>query len=295
MDEAQPLHLAERDDVPSLDRAEADASYRRAIALCAGSILRMHVAEKLVNKVFGRALQSHAAGLALVMHCEALHGLGPRPTLAAIQREMGSPRTIAAFFGLLRLGGYVVREPVPGDGRSAWLVPAAPLFSGLRQWLSHHARCAETLGLAAPGLAARLETDDAWLRLYLAHSRRLLADTRAAMAGKGAWAWFDAFDCGDRIALMLLQAHFTLPDQPGERWFPLAGRRMASALGVSHSHMRNIVNRAEAEGLLRQDRASGRVLLSPCFLAESEAWFRQFWRWVADTGRRAAAADRGRG
>lgn len=294
MSEAQPLHLAERDDVPSSDRAGAgDDAYRHAIALCAGSILRMHVTEKLVNKVFGRALQSHAAGLTLVMHCEALHGLGPRPTLAAVQREMGSPRTIAAFFGLLRLAGYVVREPVPGDRRSAWLMPAAPLFSGLRQWLSHHARCAETMGLAAPGLAARLEADDTWLQLYLAHARGLLADTRAAMAGDGAWAWFDAFDCGDRIALMLLQVHFALPDQREARWFPLAARRMADQLGISHSHIRNIVNRAEAQGLLRQDRAGGRVLLSPRFLAESEAWFRLFWRGVGETGRRAAEAERG--
>ncbi len=274
---------------PITGQDDSNASYRRAIIHCADAVLRLHFTERLVNKVFGRNLQSHAAGLVVVMHCEALLGLGSRPTLGLVQREMGSARTLAAFFGLLRFAGYLTREPIPTDARAAWLVPAPPLFEGLRQWLAHHAHCAEMLGFAAPGLSARLQTDEDWLRLYLGHARGLLERTRAAMAGDGAWAWFDRFDCGDRIGLILLRAHHaSVPESAdGPAWFELGGREIAARLAVSHSHIRNIVNQAEAQGLLLQDRPSGRIALTPRLLAESEAWFRTFWGWVADTGRLA--------
>ena len=229
------------------------------------------------------------------MHCEALLGLGPRPTLGLVQREMGSSRTLSAFFGLLRLAGYLAHEPVPTDARAAWLVPAPPLFEGLRQWLSSHVRCSEILGLAGPGLSARLQCDDAWLMLYLGHARALLARTREAMAGDGAFAWFDRFDCGDRIALVLLRAHHAGAPGPSDapHWFHLGGREIAARLGVSHSHVRNIVNRAEGEGLVLQERATGRIALTPRLLSESEAWFRSFWGWIADTGRAAERSDAG--
>jgi hypothetical protein len=264
---------------------------------CADCVLRMHVAEKIVSKVFGRNLQSHAAGLVVVMHCEAERGAGPRPTLGLVQREMGGARTLAAFFGLLRLAGYVTREPVPGDARSAWLVPAPPLYEGLRQWLSHHAGCGEILGLAEVGLSQRLLADDAFLRLFLGHARDLFARTREATAGNGAWAWLDRFDCGDRIGLVLLGAHHrAATGEPGDLvWFDLHAREIAARLGLSHSHVRNIVNRAEAEGLLLQDRSKGRVALTPRLLVESEAWFRSFWGWIAETARLAQAAEARRG
>lgn len=272
-----------------IDPQDSNARYRCAIIHCADAVLRLHFAEKLINKVFGRSLQSHAAGLVVVMHCEAQLGLGPRPTLGLVQREMGGARTLAAFFGLLRFAGYLTQEPVPTDARATWLVPAPPLFEGLRQWLSHHARCSEILGLAEPGLCERLQADADGLRLYLAHARDLLDRTRAAMAGDGAWAWFDRFDCGDRIGLILLRAHHAAASdrQDGPNWFDLGGREIAARLGVSHSHIRNVINRAEAQGLLLQDRPSGRIALTPRLLAESEAWFRLFWGWVAETGRLA--------
>jgi hypothetical protein len=52
-----------------------DQAYEDAIRYCANSILPMHFGEKLINKIFGRNLQSHAAGLLAVMHCEAELGL----------------------------------------------------------------------------------------------------------------------------------------------------------------------------------------------------------------------------
>lgn len=268
------------------DEFDPGTGYERAIAYCAESILRMHVGERLINKVFGRNLQSHAAGLALVMHCEAGLGLGPRPTLSAIQQEIGSARTLAAFFGLLRLAGFIRIERDPADARRHHLVPTDQLFDGLRQWLLHHVRCCEILGLVPERTAERLRADDPAFRRFVGHSRALLTRTRAAMAGDGAWAWIDRFDCGDRIGLMLLHAHGRAAAAgTGERWFPFGSRDVAAKLGISRSHVRNVVNRAEAAGLLRQDRAKHAVALSPRFLAEARGWFLTFWGWVAEAAR----------
>jgi hypothetical protein len=290
------LNYNSRQILPVTEVAADIASFRVAILHCAEAVLRMHVAEKIVSKIFGRNLQSHAAGLLVVMHCEADRGAGARPTLTLIQREMGGARTLAAFFGLLRLAGFVTREPVPGDARSDWLVPAPPLYEGLRQWLSHHARSSEILGLAEPGLAERLRNDDAFLRLYLGHARELFARTREATAGTGAWAWLDRFDCGDRIGLILLGAHHRAAMGAAAEpvWFDLQARETAARLGLSHSHVRNVINRSEAEGLLLQDRGKGHVALTPRLLAESEAWFRSFWGWIAETGRMAATDEAAR-
>ncbi|QEL24490.1 hypothetical protein FQV39_19295 [Bosea sp. F3-2] len=280
-----PINPFAEDEAGNFD----NSAYQTAIACCADAILRMHFGERLVNKIFGRNLQSHAAGLVLVMHYEAELGHGRRPTLALIQQEMGRSRTLVAFFGLLRLAGYLQQEPVPHDGRSTYLVPSARLSDGLRQWIVHHARCCEIVGFARPGLADRLRTDDDWFRLYIGHSRRLLAGARAAMAGDGAWAWFDRFDCGDRIGLVLLRAHYGAGevDATGRNWAPFGSRQVASQLGISHSHIRNVINQAQENGLLWQDRCAGRVALSPRFLRESEAWFLTFWRWVAETAAEA--------
>jgi hypothetical protein len=244
----------------------------------------MHAGERLINKIFGRNVPSHAAGLVLVMHCEAEIGLGERPTLTLVQQEIGHSRTLAAFFTLLRLAGYVHLEAHPDDARKRHLVPMPPLFDGLRQWIVHHLRCCEMLGLITAGSAERVLTDHETCRRYIGHSRTLLARTRQAMAGDGAWAWLDRYDCGDRIGLFLLDAHYAATTEAGtgKRWFAFSSRDIAARLGISHSHVRNVINRAEAEGLLRQDRRAHRLALSPRFLAEARAWFLLFWGWLAE-------------
>ncbi|WP_342242177.1 hypothetical protein [Inquilinus sp. OTU3971] len=284
----QPPRLAWTSTPPS---ALDDEGYRAAIGQCVDAILRMHLGERLVNKIFGRNLQSHAAGLIVVMHHEALLGLGPRPTLRAIQQEMGHARTLAGFVALLRAAGFLAVEPVPHDGRSAYLVPLPPLIDGLRQWLSHHLHCAKTVGLVPQRSVDRLIADEVLYRRFLGLSRGLLARTRRVMTGDGAWAWFDRFDCGDRIALILLHAHHAATTGGrGPRWFDVETRDMAARLGVSHSHVRSVLNRAEVAGLVEQDRRLHRIALTDRFLAESWAWFATFWGWIADLARETEAA-----
>ena len=105
-----------------------DQAYEEAIRHCTGSILPMHQGERLINKIFGRNLQSHAAGLLAVLHCEAELGLRSRPTLTHIQDEMGSSRTLSAFFALLKLAGYIDAVPSATDRRDKVLAARPPLL-----------------------------------------------------------------------------------------------------------------------------------------------------------------------
>lgn len=265
--------------------------YDRAVAAGAAAILKLHAGERLVNKVFGRATPSHAAGLLLVMHAEALQGRGPRPTLAALQRAFGQPRTLAAFITLLRLTGFVSAEPVPGDRRQSHLVPSDRLVEGLGQWLAHHLSCCEILGWLPPGSAEAMREDPEVRMALIAEARPLIARSRAAMAGEGAAAWFDRFDCGDRIALILLDGHYRAAGTGGSA-FAFSSRAAAALIGVSHGHVRNVVNAAEGEALLVQDRAKDEIRLSQRMLDDYARWFLAFWGWTAEAARAAGLGTR---
>lgn len=272
-----------------------DDRYEAAIRLCADGILRMLWGEKMINKIFGRATQSHAAGLAIVMHFEALEGVGRRPTLALVQAQMGSARTLAAFFALLRLAGFVRIEINPRDRRNQYIVPTEPLLIGVRTWLLHHVRCCEILGAVPTGHADALLEDFDRFGAFLARSRRLVERARAPVPGGAAWTWFDHFDCGDRIALLLLREHYANSRSTGEAdgiWFALDSRDLAEHLGISHSHVRNVINQAEGQAFLRQDRLRHLVSLSPRMIEEIRAWHMSFWSTVAEAALEAEAQRR---
>lgn len=269
-----------------------DQSYEDAIRYCANSILPMHFGEKLINKIFGRNLQSHAAGLLAVMHCEAELGLGERPTLTRIQAEMGSSRTLSSFFALLRFARFIEAIDSGADRRAKMLVAKAPLLDGLKTWLSHHMTCAEVAGLLQTGSTHRLKSDEEFALRYIAAARLMFDRVRAHMAdGRDAWSWFDSFDCGDRIALALLRAHYEHQGEQDTRWFLLESRQLADRLGISHSHLRNVMNGAETRGYVQQDRKTHRMALTPQMLDDIRDYHLSFWSWVAET---ADLADNGR-
>jgi hypothetical protein len=259
-----------------------DQAYEEAIRHCTSSILPMHMGERLINKIFGRNLQSHSAGLLAVLHCEAELGRGQRPTLTRIQDEMGSSRTLSAFFALLKLAGYIEASPGADDRRTKVLAARPPLLEGLKTWLSHHMTCAEVAGLLPDGYGQRLRNEADFAIAFIASARPILERTRNALTQPGAWPWFDDFDCGDRIALALLRSHYAGADLDGDRWFGLEARQLSSQLGISHSHLRNVVNAAETEGFLLQDRQSHRVALTPQMLADVRSFHLSFWGWIAE-------------
>lgn len=264
-----------------------DQAYQDAIRYCANSILPMHLGEKLINKIFGRNLQSHAAGLLAVMHCGAELGLGERPTLTYIQSEMGRTRTLSSFFTILRFAGFIEVSGDGADKRARPFVAKPPLLEGLKTWLAHHMTCAEIAGLMETGTAHRLKTDEAYSLRYIAASRPLLERVRTYLGGEGAWPWFDSYDCGDRIALALMRSHCEQAGETGTRWFSLNPRQLAERLGISHSHMRNVLNAAEVKGFILQDRRTHLTALTPCMLSDVRDFHLSFWSWVAETADQA--------
>lgn len=270
-----------------------EASYAAAILCCAGNILPMHLGERLVNKIFGKSLQSHAAGLLAILYCRAQLGEGEVATLSVLQQQMGRSRTLASFIGLLKLAGYVRAVEVPGNRREKRLEPADLLLDGLKTWLSHHLVCAEVAGLPLPasGLDQRLLTDPAYGLRFVAETHDMVRLTREALAGEGAWPWFDRFDCGDRLALILLKGHY---GANGDRvWQPFAAREVAARLGISHSHVRNVINKAEVAGWLVQRRDLGDLQLTPAFLTGVRDWYMMFWGWLCEAAHRAHEREAG--
>ena len=89
--------------------SQAPDAYTEAVEAYCHGILRQHWNERLINKIFGRALQSHAAGRMVVQHFQWQREGAPRPTLALLQRQAGSGgRTLATFFAVLRLAGIAL-------------------------------------------------------------------------------------------------------------------------------------------------------------------------------------------
>ncbi|MGQ3077987.1 MAG: hypothetical protein ACT6UT_09490 [Allorhizobium sp.] len=265
-----------------------DQAYEDAIRYCANSILPMHFGEKLINKIFGRNLQSHAAGLLAVMHCEAELGLGERPTLTRIQAEMGRSRTLSGFFALLRFARFIETIDHAEDRRAKMLIARPPLLDGLKTWLSHHMTCAEVAGLLPTGSTHRLKSDDDFALRYIAAARLMLDRVRSHIASRrDAWSWFDSFDCGDRIALALLRAHYEYPGEQETRWFLLETRQLAERLGISHSHLRNVLNGAEGCGFILQDRRTHQMALTPQMLDDIREFHLSFWSWVAESADQA--------
>lgn len=267
-------------------------AYAKAVALYCDAILRMHWGERLINKMFGRAMQSHAAGRLVVQHYRWQEEGAPRPTLALLQRHAaGGTRTLATFFAMLRLAGMVAAESDPGDRRIRYLTPQARLVDGLRGWIAHHLRCCEALELLDAGHAQRLENEPAFFAAFVCRAGRIL-DRLAEHRGRfGGWSWFDGRDGGGRLAMLLLRDHLDAHPHAASPpvSFPLRARELASGLGLSHSHIRNMLREAVAAGFLAHDAGRGHVQLTPRFQDDLARWLSQFLGWFADVARAARA------
>ena len=113
--------------------SQAPDAYTEAVEAYCHGILRLHWNERLINKIFGRALQSHAAGRMVVQHFQWQREGAPRPTLALLQRQAGSGgRTLATFFAVLRLAGMVSAEPRPGKTVSYSKISSMPYAGAVR-------------------------------------------------------------------------------------------------------------------------------------------------------------------
>lgn len=278
---------------PDLTREISYEAYARAVALYCDAILRMHWDERMINKIFGRAMQSHAAGRLVVQHYRWKEEGAPRPTLMQLQRNAGSgARTLATFFAILRLAGMIAVETDADDRRIRYLVPQERLVSGLRAWIAHHLRCCEALELLETGHAAKLESDHAFFGAFVCRAGSILGRVAEHRGRFGGWSWFDGREGGGRLAMLLLRDH--LEAHPSARSpstaFPLRARELATRLGLSHSHVRNILSEAVQAGHLAHDAGRARVQLTPRFQADMARWLSHFLSWFADVAHAARQA-----
>lgn len=255
-----------------------DRAYAQALLRHTDRVLQLFIGERLINKIFARVMQSHAMGRLVIAHFDWRAGVGPRPTLRWLQERTGCGRTLAAFIGIARLTGLVRAHNDTVDHRRKHLEPTARTVEGLRTWLAHHLKLAEDLRLLSKGCATRLSTDNDYFERYV-RSSIIVVDGIAALRGQfPLWQWFEDHECGQRIAYALLRAHCEACLAAGapvdaSYQFAMSGGAVAAMLGLSKSHVRNVINGAERLGSLSHDIHRRSVQLSPAFLDESRKSF----------------------
>lgn len=255
-----------------------DELYARAVLQHTDQVLALFVGERLINKIFGRVMQSHAMGRLVIAHFDWKAGAGPRPTLAWLQAQTACGRTLAAFVGVAKVARLLSAEANPADRREKFLVPGPRVVDGLRDWLVHHLVLAEMLGILPPGCAERLQTDQSYFERYVRASLLVIEGIARRRDAFVRWQWFEDHECGLRIAYAFLRAHCQACldcASPADTPLPLdlTGSAVAQMLGLSKSHVRNVLNGAERLGILSHDENRRGIRLSTAFLIEARASF----------------------
>lgn len=267
-------------------------SYVAALLEYCDSHLHVYRGQRLMNKIFGRVMQSHAIGRAIVMHYEAQMGIGDRPTLSRLQEQIGYSRTLAAFFAVLRVAKLIKIEVDHDDRRVKYFVPSQRIIDGLRDWLEVQLRYGERFGYVAQHCSERLRNDDDYFACYLCHSRYILDNIGKDLHQFPAWKWFQEYDCGDRIAYSLLRAYYQgVLEADGNivnmHWVKFSSNNIASELGISKSHVRNVINKAAQRVILIQNKTHNFFSLTPSFINETWAWLANNFSLFAEAARQA--------
>lgn len=271
--------------------------YAVAVLRHTDRVLQMFTGERLINKIFGKVLQSHAMGRLVIAHFDWKAGAGPQPTLASLQEQTQGGRTLAAFVGIAKVARLINAVPNADDRRQKYLVPSDRIVAGLRDWLHHHLELAETVGLMPPGCAQRLKEDEAYFEAFVRASTLVIDGVQQAATRFMQWHWFEGRECGQRIAYALLQAHYracldhALPVHES-RELDITGGAIARLLGLSKSHVRNVLNGAEQYGILIHDESRRRMWLTEAFLLEARDQFIDLLTLMARVHGRAEAALR---
>lgn len=269
--------------------------YLRALLRHTEVVMKLFVGERLINKVFARVLQSHAMGRLVIAHFDWRSGAGPRPTLQWLQARSGCGRTLAAFVAIARVARLIRTETDPDDGRRKYLVPSERIIDGLREWLRHYLEMAEAMGLMPEAVHLRLGMDADYFERYVRASIVVIDGFAVRRDHFPLWQWFEDHECGQRIAYALLREHCRacLRDgTPADEPIPLAltGEQIAHMLGLSKSHVRNVLNGAEKLGALFHDTRRRNVRLATPFLVEARESFIHLFSLMAVAHERASGS-----
>lgn len=227
-------------------------------------LLALRRGERLMNQILGQREREILGLLLLCQHFEALDGGAP-PTLARLASTgLGSRRRIAAFIAVLRLAGLVRSRPAAHDRRLRVLEPTDKLITMSLDWSRMALRQIDRL-LDRPVLEAAYEAEP---RLYHLSYRTGGAEilSRKAFA-PGAFPVVDMLTphrAGHLIAASLAHAMLAADAGPAAAATTVAlpYGRLARRLGVSRSHVLNVLAEAQAHGHLEIFDAGRQITIS---------------------------------
>ncbi len=253
--------------------------------------------QRLMIKLFGQRAPTEIAAQIVMMHATA-RTPAERPTVTRIQDRLPGSRRTAAFIALLRGFGIVQTERDPGDARIRYLVPGPVIMDGLRDWLALHLACHRRLA-GGGDLAERLRTDRGFYDRVVCECAGLLDPRNRPLLRYPELAWLDEHDSGLYLALTLVDRSLAQAATGGEGsggWVGASATDLAGLLGVSRSHIRNLINAMELRGLVRQDERRHSLLPTARFIGTVEGWFCDQIDAIAAAARRAEmGAERGAG
>ena len=259
---------------------------------CGGLVAPLR-GQRLMIKLFGQRAPTEIVAWIVLMHATARRP-EERPTLTRLQERLPGTRQTAAFVALLRGFGIVQTERDPRDGRIRYLVPGPIILDGLRDWLVLHLACHRRLA-GGEGAGERLRCDRDFYDRMLCECEALLDPRNRALLLFPELAWLDEHDSGLYLALTLVERSLTqgAADDAAGGWVEASASGLAGLLGVSRSHIRNLINEMELRGLVRQDERRRRLLPTPHFTELVERWVCHQLDGIAAAARRAERAEDG--
>ncbi|WP_315785565.1 MULTISPECIES: hypothetical protein [unclassified Bradyrhizobium] len=239
--------------------------------------------QRLMIKLFGQRAPTEIAAHIVMMHVSAGDAT-ERPTLTRLQARLPGPRQTAVFVAMLRGLSLVKVERDPDDARIRYLIPGPVILEGLRGWLALHLDCHAQL-TRSERLSPRLHSDDTFFAEMIRQCATWLCRANRPLTSFPDLAWTDEHDSGIHLALTLVAR-----SAAGQAAVDVSTAELATSLGVSRSHIRNLLTAMEGRDLLRFDERRQRLSLTPDFVDAVEAWFCHQICWLAAAGERADRA-----
>lgn len=254
-------------------------NFQRAKSAYAHGVLQLYDGNPLLNKMLTEAPRQAVFGLAIHTHARALVEREAPPLTISVLRDLcgstgvASRTRVEGLVGLMRKCGYLVDGRSP-NRRMKVLVPSAAMLEHDRRWLTVNLWPVEILQIG-DGSGRESEIDVPFVLAFrrVAGTVQML-DTRIHERHP-AIEQFVTADGGFTLLLALLfdtrQGEAKAGSVVALPYTP-AGRRF----GISRTQVRQILARAQAEGLVSLLRDGGQAIRVEAKLTEA------FDRWFAD-------------
>lgn len=201
------------------------------------------------------------------------------PTLGRVTEKMaihgaGSPRRVYDLVRRLISIGYLERRAVPEDRRTRILTPTPKMVARDWDFLVSHYQPLQML-FPRPGYQLIMERDPAFRLTQRRVSVDLLARGGRIMSGEPLLMPFLGRDAGAMILLKLMER----VGPTGEATpLELSFSNIGSRIGVSRTHVRNLVREVEQQGLVRLTRGDAGQ-----FIEAAPALVQAFDRFLAES------------